>query len=246
MRKKVLAVATAAVLALGCFASVSAAENLSVTGNDKGEAIKVRFEDQAGVAKSETYDKNTESNMDWTAIYDEINAGNMTINGKKANAAQKKAVKAIRDGKIFSVDNDSLDYSFSNDDYSIKGMNWTVWQKLTYLTHLYAQAGTEKVIRVFQITADEADSSNPVTVKIVDSDVKASKKYALRHFKDGVWDNTAGKVTSVVNGVVTAQLTDASPFALVELKGDAAPAADKDAAAKNATGTKTAPKTGEV
>ena len=238
MKKKILAVVTSAVLALGCFATVSAAQDLQIHGTDKAATAAV-------VTTSENGGSSVTTVLKWADIYEEINAGNMTINGKKANPAQKKAIKAIRDAKIFSWNNESLDFSLSNDDYTIKGVRWNIWQALTYLTHLYAQAGTEKVVRVFQITADEADSSNPVTVKIVDSDVKASKKYALRHLKDGVWDNTAGKVTGVVNGVVTAQLTDASPFALVELKGDAAPAAGTEAA-KGATGTKTAPKTGEV
>ncbi len=244
MKKKVLAVVTSAVLALGCFASVSAYD-LVVVDTATTDSI---------TRKAATASENTAfgegavipGTLDWAEIYTGVNNGSITINGKKANAAQKKAVKAVRDGKIFSLGNMSLDYSLTTDDYQIAGIGWEDAEKITYLTHLYAQAGTEKVVRVFQITADDADSSNPVTVKVVDSDVKASKKYALRHFKDGVWDNTAGKVTGVVNGVVTAQLTSASPFALVELTGSAAPEADKDAAAKNATGTKTAPKTGEV
>lgn len=243
MKKKVLAVVTSAVLALGCFASASAA-NLEIKYDSKTKTLTAKT--TATPSEKLPVDDGEAALMaDIGAIYDAVNEGNMTINNKKANPAQKKALKAIKEGKIFSYENDSLDYSLSNDDYTIKGVQWNIWEKLTYLTHLYAQAGTEKVVRVFQITADEADSSNPVTVKIVDSDVKASKKYALRHLKDGVWDNTAGKVTSVVNGVVTAQLTDASPFALVELKASA-PAEDANAAAKGATGTKTAPKTGEV
>lgn len=232
MRKKVLAVVTAAVLALGCFASVSAAPGGNIEGDN-------------------TFAKKTKSATTvvatWAAAKAAADKGQLEINGVKANAAQKKAVKALSEGKIFTNGALSRDYEFSNDDYSVAAVGWTDQEAFDNLTHLYAQAGTEKVLRVFSITADDADASSPVTVKIVDSDVKASKKYALRHFKDGVWDNTSGKVTGVVNGVVTAEITKASPFALVELSGSAAPAADnKDAAAKNATGTKTAPKTGEV
>lgn len=245
MKKKVLAVVTSAVLALGCFASVSAYD-LEVIDSGNTHTVTKKA---ATASEKEAYGEKGTINtaLDWAEIYTGVNNGSITINGKKANAAQKKAVKAVRDAKIFSLGNMSLDYSLTTDDYQIAGIAWTDAEKITYLTHLYAQAGTEKVVRVFQITADDADASNPVKVSVVDSDVKASKKYALRHFKDGVWDNTSGKVTSVVNGVVTAEITKASPFALVELTGSAAPAADnKDAAAKNATGTKTAPKTGEV
>lgn len=235
MRKKVLAVVTAAVLALGCFAAVSAKPAGAIEGDALGTIVEK-------AAKSEGHEVAT-----WAAAKDAADKGILYIKDVKANAAQKKAVKAIKEGKVFTNGAKSRDYEFSNDDYSVAGIEWTDLEALDNLTHLYAQAGTEKVLRVFNITADDADTSNPVTVKIVDSDVKASKKYALRHFKDGVWDNTSGKVTGVVNGVVTAEITKASPFALVELTGSAAPAADnKDAAAKNATGTKTAPKTGEV
>lgn len=224
MRKKILAVVTAAVLALGCFATVSA---------EAGDTTKSA---QA-------------------ALLTEI--GNGTANdltaGVKPNAAEKKAAKEMVKGSIFSLGHISLDYTQeTKDEYQLYGLgvDWTdtasVQTMFNMLTHLYAQKGTEKVIRVFRIESDDADASSPVKVTIADSAVKANKKYALRHFKDGVWDNTSAKVTSVVDGVVYGEITKASPFALVELAGSAAPAANDTTATKNATGTKTAPKTGEV
>lgn len=235
MRKKVLAVVTAAVLALGCFTSVSAATSFSPSAYKDVTALNAAA--VAGLA----------DNVQPKAGLIAIKEGNALVNGKKANAAQKKAAKYIYEGKIFSTGNMSLDYEQNTDDYTLTAVNWSVAEAFTNLTHLSAQVGTEKVIRVFNITADDADASNPVTVTIADSDVKASKKYALRHFKDGIWDNTSAKVTSVVAGVVKATVTKASPFALVELTGSAAATEEtKTEATKGATTTKTAPKTGEV
>lgn len=242
MRKKVLAVVTAAVLALGCFTTVSAASYSPSKIDGKWD------KDNANNSNAECVCLQKTDEM--KAIYNglkDIKEGNKYVNGKKANAAQKKAAKYIYEGKIFSTDNDSLDYGQNTDDYDLAAVKWNVATAFTNLTHLSAQVGTEKVIRVFEITADDADASNPVTVTIADSDVKASKKYALRHFKDGVWDNTSAKVTSVVAGIVKATVTKASPFALVELTGSAAATEEtKTEAAKGATTTKTAPKTGEV
>ena len=238
MRKKVLAVVTAAVLALGCFTSVSAA-SFSPSAYGGGWT-----EGGANNAESVCLDKEGDIYKGLVAIKE----GNAEVNGKKANAAQKKAAKYIYEGKIFSTGNMSLDYEQNTDDYALASVKWDVATAFTNLTHLSAQVGTEKVIRVFNITADDADASNPVTVTIADSDVKASKKYALRHFKDGIWDNTSAKVTSVVAGVVKGTVTKASPFALVELTGSAATTTEetKAEATKGATTTKTAPKTGEV
>ena len=212
MRKKVLAIVTAAVLALGCFATVSAADL-----------------DPANITES---------------AKDAIQEGSMTINGLKPNAAQKKAVKAIWEGKIFNLGGMSLLYTKAgNDDFQIKAVNWNAAEKLANVTHLYAQH-TDKVIRIFEIIAD-ADKSNPVAVKIIDSDIKTSKNYALFHFNKGEWDTTSAKVTSVAPGILKAELTDASPFALVEAKAATTNNTTTEAA-KAATGTKTAPKTGEV
>lgn len=231
MRKKVLAVVTAAVLALGCFTSVSAAASFSPSD----DSCKVGAE-TVSQTKGDLYN-----------LLKLVNKGTVEVMGKKPNASQKKAAKLIYEGKIFSKNNISLDYTQDKDDYTLNAVNWTVTEAFEKLTHLCAQAGTEKVVRVFEIEASDADASNPVKVTIVDSDIKASKKYALRHEKDGEWDNTSAKVTSVVNGIVKAEITKASPFALVELTGSAAPAADtKNEATKGATTTKTAPKTGEV
>lgn len=183
MKKRILAVVTVAVLALGCFTTVSAKHNANVY-----EALAI----VRGTRTAEQLD--------------------CTI-----NAAQKKAAKAINKRTVING-NMSLDYRHETDDYELTVAGWNLSNQYNHLTHLYAQAGTEKVIRVFKIIADDAATYNPIKVIIPDSDIKAGKKYGLRHFNDGVWDNTCAKVTKVVNGVVYAEITDASPFALVELK----------------------------
>ncbi len=215
MRKKVLAVVTAAVLALGCFATVSAA-NYDVTE----DGIHLTYSEKSGTA---------------------------TVDGLKANSAQKKAIRAIKDNKIFSVDKVGLDYYYGNDDVTVTPVNWNLQEKFHNLSMLYAQAGSDKVVRVFFVDAPDADASTPVGLTLADSEIKAGKKYAYYHLNNtGEWDKTSAKVTSASAGLVKGEVTKASPFALVELTGSAAPEADKDAAAKGATGTKTAPKTGEV
>ncbi len=213
MKKRILAVVTAAILAIGCFATVSAK------------------------TPSET------SDAAWKNIADGKVPGFTTY--------EKKAAKAISEGKIFDVSN-SVDFQNTGDaDYKIREFSTAFdgdqLKVYASLAHLYRQAGTEKVIRAFNLIADDADADNPIAVTVVDTSISASKKYALRHMNNtGEWDNTSGKVTSVANGIVKATVTKASPYALVELKGSAAPAADDTTATKNATGTKTAPKTGEV
>ncbi len=221
MKKRVLAVVSAAVLALGCFTTAYAAKHAA----SYHEAVRIAVDGEE-------------------------------IDDVKINAAQKKAAKLINDGTVFSVDKTSLDYYHNTDDYRLKAFNAKgskydttteagLQNAYAALTHLCAQYPGDKIVRVFEISSD-ADASNPVDVTIADSDVKAGKTYTFAHMnKTGEWDKSSAKVKSVSAGLVKSTITKASPFALVETT---APATEdnKDAAAKNATGTKTAPKTGEV
>ena len=206
MKKRILAIATAAVLALGCFATAS-----------------------AEVGSPDSY----------------------------KNAAEKKAAKLMDkglDSDIFTVAGIRVkDYQGATDDWEVKSFA-AIWnddedQVFYALAHLCAQYPKDTVIRVFDLVADDADKDSPIEVTIADVDIKETKNYALRHMskKTGEWDSTSAKVTSKKAGLLKAEVTAASPYALVETKSASttSTAATSKTAATAATG-KTAAKTGEV
>lgn len=212
MKKRIIAIVAAAVLALGCFSTASAAKYASAK--------------------------------------------------KNGNAAEKKAQKLLDkglDSKILTVaDIKVANYQGATDDWEIKAFTTLIPDDYNgeaiewifeRIAHLCAQYPKDKIVRVFNLIADDADVDDPIEITVADTDIKSTKTYALRHMdtKTGEWDATSATVTVAKAGLVKAKVTKASPFALVETKGAANNTAATGAASKTGAATgKTAAKTGEV
>ncbi len=179
MKKRILAIVSAAVLALGCFTAVSA--------------------------------KSTDYLSKWEKA--------LTLEG------------------VVLADNDDLFTLAEVDDNDI-------------LARLAAQYPKAKPVRIFDLQpVDDVDEDDPLTIKVVDNDIKASKKYVSYHYtnkagnvENGVWDATNVTITKIENGVLTLSVKKASPVAICTTSGAAA----SSAAAGTGAAGKTAAKTGEV
>lgn len=211
MKKKILAVITAAVLALGCASAAFAATGVEEFGSPNTISI------------NKTAKKALTTGWKWD------------------EDAQEWTPKAI-----WSV-SDIATYGGDTDDFKIQAFKEGKHTRLACLAHLLAQytSGNYKVVRLFNLDND-ADSDDPVAVTLADLDIKASKKYALVRMDDetGEWATSFATGISSKDGLVKFNATKKGNVALLEIKGSSAntPATD----AKAATGTKTAPKTGEV
>ena len=119
------------------------------------------------------------------------------------------------------------DYQGETDDWDISPYSVELEDGLGYeidaTAHLIAQYPKYKIIRLFNLTTEFADESNPVDITIADIDIKDNKRYGILHMNvdTGEWDNTCALVLSVQNGLVRARVceeVDNAPFALAELK----------------------------
>lgn len=178
MKKRILAVMVSTVLAVGCFATVNAADYME-------RAFKMLYE--------------------W-----EFDDGDLAL--------RSKGLAVLNDEKV-------ADYQGKTDDWEIgeyyvdvdRSDDEDVEQE--GLAHLLAQHHGPKVIRLFNITADDAEEGSPVSVTIADTAIKAGKAYGLYHMdvETGEWSPGKATVTSVQNGLIRANVTESAPYALMEL-----------------------------
>ena len=190
MKKRVLAIVAAAVLALGCVSMAAAAPAKELSKTAAGKKAKKWLEGKE-----------------------------CTLNG------------------VTFLSDEEEDYvidTIGGDDYSTA---------LEILARLYAQY-KPKPVRIFDLVCEDADEDDPVEIKIVDNDIKATKNYVTYHYNkaSAIWDTPNVQVTGKHDGWVSVKVYKASPVALCTGSGSSAPTNNNG----SANGGKVAPKTGEV